>query len=225
MEAVYNDEYFLKHQKHSVQAAREIVPFVIDLIQPKSVVDVGCGTGAWLSVFSECGIDDILGIDGAYINRDLLVIEEHRFMTLDLSKSFRIDRSADLVISLEVAEHLPLESAEAFVGSLVRIAAIVLFSAAIPGQGGSNHLNEQWPDYWANLFDSHGYVVVDCLRERFWLNERIKFWFRQNMLLFVEREFLESHSYLLTSSQATGLLPLSLVHPELYLRKCRKSVD
>jgi 2-polyprenyl-3-methyl-5-hydroxy-6-metoxy-1,4-benzoquinol methylase len=61
---------------------------------------------------------------------------------LDLEKEF------DLVVSLEVAEHLPASAADQFVNTLVKHGKKILFSAAIPGQGGQDHLNEQWPDYW-----------------------------------------------------------------------------
>lgn len=222
MDHSYTGEYFQKLQEGSAQSAREIIPLLLAIIRPKSVIDVGCATGAWLSVFKEYGIEDIWGVDGHYITRDMLMIDEHRFLKLDLSKHFVLGRKADLVVSLEVAEHLPSESADTFIRSLVRIGPLILFSAAIPGQGGTDHLNEQWPDYWAALFKSHGYLVVDCLREKIWLNERIKFWFRQNILLYVERGYLESCPSLKMYYEAAARLPLSLVHPELYLRNSKR---
>jgi hypothetical protein len=91
---------------------------------------------------------------------------------------------------LEVAEHLPIQSAGGFVAELTALAPFILFSAAIPGQGGTNHLNEQWPEYWATRFAGHGYRVLDCIRPRIWEDDRIDFWYRQNIFLFVDSDQL-----------------------------------
>ena len=70
---------------------------------------------------------------------------------------------------LEVAEHIPPECADIFVESLTwGLAPVIMFSAAVPGQGGTLHLNEQWPAYWASKFAQHGYVLIDCLRPQLW---------------------------------------------------------
>lgn len=218
MNEPYTEEYYKKIQEGSLQAAREVVPLILSLIQPKSVLDVGCGTGAWLSVFREQGINDIWGIDGEEICSKELLFERERFTAVDLCKGFQIDQKVDLVVSLEVAEHIPLESAGIFIQSLVKMSPVVMFSAAIPGQGGLNHLNEQWPDYWATHFRSYGYLCLDCVRKKIWNNSKIKFWFRQNILLYVEQEYLKTHQTLATQYDADQVTPLALVHPELYLR-------
>jgi SAM-dependent methyltransferase len=124
-----------------------VVPTVLRLVQPEPVVDVGCGDGAWLSVFRELGVNHRFGLDGDYVDRRLLQIPQDQFSATDLSLPFRLPCTFDLAVSLEVAEHLPPQSAEDFVDSLTRLAPVVLFSAAIPLQGGTHHLNEQWPDY------------------------------------------------------------------------------
>lgn len=222
MGQAYTTEYFRRQQENSLLSAREIVPVLLELVHPNSVVDIGCGTGAWLSVFQEHGIKNVFGIDGPHIDRDMLTIDYNRFLNVDLSKAFDLGLKADLVTSLEVAEHLPPEAAETFIQCLVRIAPVVLFSAAIPGQGGMNHFNEQWPDYWAQLFKSNDYLVIDCLRGKIWRNKRIKFWFRQNILIFVAREFMESSASLTAYHEATERFPLSIVHPELLERNCAR---
>src|SRR5262245_20958009 len=166
----YTDEFFDQHQEGSRRSARIIVPLIMELIGPKSVVDVGCGLGTWLSVFRHHGVERILGIDGDYVNRQRLEIAQHEFFVRDLSSPTPIDRGFDLAVSLEVAEHLPERSADSFVDFLTSLAPVVLFSAAVPCQGGTNHLNEQWPDYWAARFESRGYRTCDYIRDRIWDN-------------------------------------------------------
>lgn len=96
------------------------------------------------------------------------------------------------MLCLETAEHLPPERADSFVEDLVKLAPVVVFSAAIPGQGGTDHLNEQWPEYWAQRFRKLSYVVVDTLRMRFWSNEAMSAMYAQNSILYVRKDVYDS---------------------------------
>lgn len=213
----YTDDFYKTREEGSRRSAKEIVPLVIKLIKPKCVIDVGCGTGTWLSVFREYGIEDIFGIDGDWVDKKMLQIPEERFLSFDLKKPFKINKKFDLVISLEVAEHLPQKSAKVFVDSLTRLGSVVLFSAAIPFQGGKDHLNNQWPEYWVKLFQEKDYVVLDPIRKEIWQNENVKFWYVQNILLFVRQDHLETQPLLKTELEHTNTSQLSLVHPKQYL--------
>lgn len=211
---LYDRHYFESERDNASVSSSQIVPIVFELVRPKSVVDVGCGTGAWLARFREFGAKEILGIDGSWVEKDMLLIPKSQFLELDLSQPIEIGRKFDLVVSLEVAEHLPNGSAEAFVTSLTSLGPVILFSAAIPQQGGTNHLNEQWPEYWSNLFRSKGYELVDCIRKRIWQDVRISYFYRQNIMMFIEREELNDFPALRIESKANS--PLNLVHPELW---------
>jgi hypothetical protein len=189
------------------------VPLVMSLLQPRSVCDVGCSQGAWLAVFKEHGVERVVGIDGDYVERDELKIGEHEFVAADLERGVPQVGRFDLAVSLEVAEHLAPEAAAPLVDGLVGLAPAVLFSAAIPGQGGRGHLNEQWPDYWGDLFAAHGYLPVDAVRDRVWLNPSVNVWYRQNTLLFAERSLIDSHEPLGEAHAHNVGRPLSVVHP------------
>lgn len=195
-----------------------MVPMVIDLVRPGSVVDVGCGTGGFLSVFGQHGIRDILGVDGDYLERSDLEIPAEAFLALDLTRPLHLDRIFDLVISLEVAEHLPPPSADLFVESLVRLGPVVLFSAAIPHQGGIHHLNEQWPDYWARRFANHGYVAFDCLREQIWNDQRVAWWYAQNTFLYLRKDMVGSYPAMFDARPIDSDDLRSLVHPQCLLQ-------
>ena len=143
----YNRGFYMGQSAGSLESARQIVPIVLHLIRPKKVVDVGCGLGTWLSVFAEAGITDYLGVDGSYVPADMLLIPRDRFLAHDLTQPLQLPDRYDLAVSLEVAEHLPASCAEAFVESLTNLAPVVFFSAAVPFQGGTTHVNEQWPEY------------------------------------------------------------------------------
>ena len=212
---IYDESFYDFIAQSSRKSAKEIVPLVLEFVRPQSVVDVGCGTGAWLSVFQEQGIEDILGIDGSYVDANSLLIPKESFQAHDLALPLEIQRKFDLVVSIEVAEHISSKNAKTFVDSLTRLGSIVMFSAAIPYQGGANHVNEQWQDYWRNLFNENGFEAVDFVRKRVWNNPRVDAWFAQNIILYVQKDYLEENSLLKEEWVKTNF-PLSIVHPKHY---------
>lgn len=218
---LYEPDFFDYLRDGSKQSAEVIVPLVLEWIQPDSVVDVGCGDGTWLSVFQAHGVKKILGIDGSYVSSEILQISDEHFMACDLSQPVLPGRTFDLAISLEVAEHLPEESAQQFVALLTQLSDVVLFSAAIPQQGGNHHINEQWPAYWISLFQAQGYKAVDALRERVWSNTNVQPWYAQNSFLFVKRDRLSNYPEL----PKNAAFPHSaIVHPDIYLHRCSPTV-
>jgi SAM-dependent methyltransferase len=214
----YDEDFFERQRDGARRSASEIVPHVARLLRPRRVIDVGCGVGTWLAVFRDHGIHDIQGVDGAYMAGRNLEFPAERFVTADLREPLRIDGRFDLALCLEVAEHLPEDCAQTLVDSLVRLAPLVLFSAAVPFQGGKLHLNEQWPDYWAERFATADYEAVDCFRDLVWHNDRVELWYAQNLLLFASRSHLE-HRPELRAHIVTDPVRLRRVHPRLYLYK------
>lgn len=221
----YTEEFFELVSEGSFKSAQVILPIVVDLIQPRSVIDVGCGQGTWLSILTQLGIQDILGLDGDYIDRNSLKIPENHFSSQDLNHPFQLNRSFDLVISLEVAEHLPEENSSSFVESLTRLGKVILFSAAIPLQGGIGHINEQWQDYWAEKFEQLGYETVDCIRNKVWDHPHVDFWSAQNTLLFVDQFAISNYPKLEAEYEKVQFYPLSIVHPKKYLEKHQENQE
>ena len=203
----YYNPKFYSELAFAQESAREILPLVLDAVKPASVVDIGCGTGNWLSVASELGVRDILGVDGSWVKAQLAIPAE-KFIPHDLSTPLKLDRRFDIALSLEVAEHLPASAARVFVRSLCDAADVVVFSAAIPGQGGRRHLNEQWPAYWADLFQELQYDCYDFLRPRIWNNLRVTWHYAQNSMIFVRAG--SRHPF------GEPVRPLPLVHPVLW---------
>src|SRR4051812_22331925 len=214
--APYNRDFFQGMRAGMHRSAETLVPLAMELVRPKSVIDVGCGHGVWLSVFAEHGVDDVFGVDGDYIDEAQLEIPADRFLAADLTAPLELGRRFDLAVSLEVGEHLPESAAATYVESLVALAPAVLFSAAIPRQGGRHHVNEQWPGYWADHFDGHRYRCIDCFRMRLWQLDGIQPWYAQNSLMFVSQELLEATEALKDEHDRNGGPPISLVHPTIW---------
>ncbi len=218
---IYTDEFY-EARIDSLISARVIVPLVLELIQPKSVIDVGCGTGEFLSVFREKGVSDILGIDGLWVNKEKLRIPKKAFQSANLEMPLKIDINFELAVCLEVAEHLPEKSAKSFIESLTNLSPVVLFSAAIPFQGGTHHVNEQWPEYWAKLFKQRRYLPIDPIRKKIWNNDKVCSWYAQNILLFAKKDYIEKNKILKKEFEQTEVPVLSMVHPDLYLNSIRQ---
>jgi SAM-dependent methyltransferase len=208
-------DYYEWMKVDSRRSAKAVVPFLMDLLAPRAVVDVGCGTGSWLKVFQEEGVGEVLGLDSEELVPPLLEIEADSFQTVDLHEGLQLGRKFDLALCLEVAHYLPAESGERLVEDLSALAPAVLFSSAIPGQGGEG-VNPQWPSYWAERFARSAYECIDCVRPRIWEARGIAVWYAQNTLLFADRVLLGERPALADELERARGRPLSMVHPRLH---------
>ncbi|MBY0358809.1 MAG: class I SAM-dependent methyltransferase [Candidatus Obscuribacterales bacterium] len=195
------------------------MPLIIDLLAPRSVVDFGCGSASWLSEFGLVGNAEVLGIDYDSVAYESLQIPSQYMLKADIGKPVKLERRFDLAMCVEVAEHLPVSSAPQLVENLINAAPVVLFSAAIPHQGGVHHINEQWTEYWAELFAAHDYVPVDAIRETIWNDDNVAYWYAQNLLLYVKRESLSVYPKLEEALKITNPKFLTRIHPRSYVQK------
>lgn len=206
---LYDPEFFAGQQSGSKRSAEAIVPILMDAINPRSVVDVGCGVGTWSGEFLSHGAS-VVALDGDYVPREDLRIPPHMFSAIDLNALPPASEIGefDLALCLEVAEHLRPESAEQLIRFLTDAAQCVLFSAAIPGQRGRGHINEQWQSYWVNLFEQRGYHCNDIVRPKVWNLPNVQPWYAQNVFLFTRHALAEA---------AQGM-PIDVVHPDIFHR-------
>jgi SAM-dependent methyltransferase len=219
----YNDNFHNVHFQNSIESAREFVPLFLSYFKPKTVLDIGCGIGTWLKIFEQYQCD-IFGIDGDYVNQKDLVIDKSKFKPLDLNLKYNLEKKFDLVISLEVAEHILPENAGLFIESMCHHGDVILFSAAIPGQEGTLHYNEQYNDYWIELFAQNGFKCIDFLRYKIWNNESISWWYRQNILVFIKESEINNSIYKLITDEKNQY-PYTYIHPSLFEYKNQKAIQ
>jgi SAM-dependent methyltransferase len=173
-----------------LRIVRSVVPF-------RHVVDFGCGIGAWMAAAQWLGAEDVVGIDGPWVgdildrgqikfNSERVAISRDQIITVDLAEQDAPDlaKRFDMAMSIEVAEHLSDDRANAFCEGLVSASDYVLFSAATPGQGGFRHINEQPLGYWLEKFWALRYVPLDFVRPAIADDHWMYFWLRQNVVMF-----------------------------------------
>ena len=194
--STYDAAFYESHRGASLLSAQSVVPIVMQLVRPESVLDIGCGIGLWLDVFRRAGVTRVLGMDGVYVDRRQLAIDPGSFSEVDLERSAEVPGEFDLAVSTEVAEHLSPKAGDALVAALTAAAPVVLFSAAVPGQGGDNHINEQWPSYWIERFAGRGYTMVDAIRPQIREDGRVAWYYRQNLMMFASAAALDAHPVL-----------------------------
>ncbi len=204
-------------EKINTATARSVLEEFLKYCQPDSVLDVGCGIGVWLSTARSLGINNVFGVDGPWLKKEMLRVEKECVQILDLEQSFSLKKRFDLVMSIEVAEHLTEIRAESFVQNLIDHGDVIIFSAAVPRQGGHNHLNEQWPEYWEEIFRKKDFICIDLFRPRIWNNKEVYLHIRQNVLLFISKKLLQSEQYKDLLNYRANLDQLSLIHPDSYM--------
>ncbi|MCD6013612.1 MAG: class SAM-dependent methyltransferase [Flavipsychrobacter sp.] len=168
-----------------------LVPIFYDMFKPASVCDVGCGVGAFLDVFKQLGVKKVLGYDGVWANRELIAthIADDEFQTIDFEKEMpKAPQKFDLVVNLEVAEHISHERSDNLIDFLVSLSDTIIFSAALPDQGGYEHINEQWEEYWEEKFNKRGYKKYDIIRHKICANKDIIWWYRQNTVVYSSKD-------------------------------------
>lgn len=215
----YNNIFFDDQQSQSYKSAQIILPFVNEWVKPNSVIDVGCGVGAWLSACKSLGIEELTGLDGNYVSQEQLLISKDQFIVTDLENKIVVNTTYDLAICLEVGEHLSNKRAESFIYDLCNLSDIILFSAAVPGQEGTLHINEQYPDYWIDLFSKNDFECFDCLRPLFWKNNEVQFWYKQNIMLFMSKKKINRFAFLKELQTFNGN---NITHPDLLNYKTAK---
>lgn len=214
----YDQSWHAKYAEMTAESARRVLSHVVELFEPSSLLEVGCGLGHWTKEAIEVGVKDVVGVDGPWTSISELVIPRERFVVDDFERPLDLGRRFDLALTLEVAEHVDHASTTTFVESLVRHSDLVVFGAAIPLQGGYKHVNEQWPSYWTERFMSQRYRAFDILRPLFWNDDAIHYWYRQNMIVFIKEE--RSDLVKIAADEMHSIVdkvsPMNLVHPKSY---------
>lgn len=207
---IYSTNFYDYIDAGSRASAKVIAGLLLGEMRIASLLDIGAGHGAWAREWMAAGVTDVLAVDGDYVRRDQLAIPAENFLAHDLTKSLDLGRRFDLVQSLEVAEHIPALQADLFVENLVRHGDVILFSAAVPHQGGEHHVNEQPPEYWRRKFAGQGFEAYDWLRPLLASAREVMPWYRFNSLIYANAAGVERLSAAIRAAKAPLDTPLAI---------------
>ncbi|MDQ8727663.1 methyltransferase domain-containing protein [Bradyrhizobium sp. LHD-71] len=219
MKQIYSEDFYNNRSSRTAHFADRIAGLLMDLLRPTSAVDLGCGVGSVLNQLHARGCSTILGVEGEWVDEKHLLIAPDQFQRADLTKPFTTDRTFDLGMSFEVAEHLDPQHADTFLDSLCKLSKQVVFSAAVEQQGGVHHVNEQWQSWWARKFEQRGYSAFDAVRPVIWTDTSIPSWYRQNTIVYLHRSIPVSDA--IARHRVQNLDFLDRIHPELFVQRAR----
>jgi SAM-dependent methyltransferase len=188
-EFIYDAEYFVRDIDGPARtSAPTVAASILGDLAPKTAIDVGCGTGALLAQLRSAGCD-VIGLEYAEPARVLCHSRGLDVRPFDLvSDSLADNRTYDVAISMEVAEHLPETVADRYVDLLAFLGKTIVFTAALPGQGGTGHINEQPHEYWIEKFEKRDRVLDWTLTSRWrevWKDSgAVQSWYYNNLMVF-----------------------------------------
>lgn len=145
-----------------------------------SVVDIGCGSGANLKWFHDKGLE-CLGIDGDIEAINKTEIKGLKAIKNDYTMQPAGIDSFDLALCTEFAEHIE-QKYESNWFKDIQMCGRVLFTHALPGQGGYHHVNCQSIDYWRERFIQYGFTIDDEFTKKHRSNKYL--WGRNTLTLF-----------------------------------------
>jgi SAM-dependent methyltransferase len=212
---VYSSSFYRRQRDGSRISAEVVLSLLFQHVKPRSVLDYGCGVGTWLAAAGQLGAERLVGYEGKWVTHEMLADRSIELHNIDLEREAAPQRRVDLAICLEVAEHVSDEAGRRLVSSLCKSSDLVLFGAAIPGQGGRHHVNEQWQSHWVDAFFSNSFNAYDVIRPAVWSDGRVELWYAQNALVYAKRDNAALHSAFAKFPVAIA----ALVHPRLLLKK------
>lgn len=215
---MYDKGYYEKHQDGSYQSASRILRFLNTLIRFETVIDFGCGMGTWGVAAKELGARRYIGIDQHEYDISYMQIDPSEYWEKNLQLPIHVEHFYDLAICVEVAEHIPEDYANTLIDNICLGSETILFSAALPYQGGTGHVNEQPCSYWVNKFLIKGYKPIDCIRPIFWNDAQVEVWYRNNCMLYVTEKASERIKVHLPAIS----FPSDIVHPQMLTRILHK---
>lgn len=187
--SIYDKGFFEFNQKEGLSMAEWFIPLLIKQFNPTSLADVGCGTGHYLKVAKNMGIKEIFGIEGSDSAFEQMLVGKEYVRQGDLRDKIGGLKKYDLVISIEVAEHIDEEYVDNYLFNLSSLSNRILMTAAPPGQGGTAHVNEKPHSWWIEKFKNIQYEFdkqsTDLFRKG--VAQAIGFktdWFEPNIMVF-----------------------------------------
>lgn len=185
LDRVYDASFYEETRERKLESFRRVAAILARHLAFDTVLDIGCGTGLLIAELKKIG-KDVLGceISEAAISgapRDVTVFQA------DAARPIRVNRRFDLVVCIEVAEHIQRRHSRRLVENCTSLGGQICFTAAPAGQGGVGHINLRPHSFWIELFARRGFVLqaglADRMREQM-RAEGVLRWIPDNLMVF-----------------------------------------
>lgn len=192
-DVVYGSDYYIdRDREEAVKDAEQFAEVVLDIYDPTSILELGCGTGTLLYPYLERGIH-VHGVDLSETAKEESALPDSAFEIHDLTQPYTPNQEYDIVICVEVLEHIPPKAADTIVESISSAGDTAIVTAAPPGQGGTHHVNEQPSGYWIEKFEQHGMEYISCQSTR--IKNTLELseisWVQKNLLVFENQHLVD----------------------------------
>lgn len=208
---MYSREYYSNHDQGSYDSAITILSRLSAYVNPQSVIDIGCGSGTWCKAAMNVWGIVALGIDQHSYEDCNMHIPESQYLQNDIRSRVH-GYHADLVICVEVIEHIDEEYEDTVLDNICAMSNTILFSGALPFQGGTGHVNEKPYSYWVEKFNRRGFYLDERIRHDIWDDARVAIWYRNNIMLLHKN----------TNKNRMMHQHLDIIHPHMLERILRK---
>jgi SAM-dependent methyltransferase len=177
MTAIHQHGYWLDGADLPHRHDEGLEPALVEFCRGLSVVDFGCGLGTYVAAMRLAGID-ARGYDG---NPHTAELTGGSCGVLDLTERHWLGRAFDVVVCLEVLEHIPGAMESLALDNLDRhCGRWLVLSWAAPDQGGHGHVNERPADYVAEAMLGRGFEREKKHRDRL-RAAAFRGWHRRNL--------------------------------------------
>lgn len=208
---MYSKDYYSIHDENSYKSATVILNQLSNYISPSSIIDWGCGSGTWCKAAIEIWNVSIIGIDQHDFDGYQMYISQSNYRKEDIRKEIWVNK-VELAICVEVIEHIDEYYEDAVIDNICSCSDTILFSGALPFQGGTGHINEKPYSYWVKKFRERGYNLDDRIRRDIWDNSDVEIWYRNNIMLLKKVKTIKIQEQ----------YPLDIIHPDMLYRILKK---
>lgn len=174
-------------EKRKANAHKVLKPVFNILGVPASLLDIGGGAGSWCATAKDLGVQRVCLVDACPPNQVIPELSHDEQVQANLEAGIPNMGRFDLAICIEVIEHLTDDAANRLIGQMASCTNFVLFSAAIPGQGGIGHISERFHDYWHAKFSLFQFETYDVVRPMLISSSDIASIHRQNLFLYAKK--------------------------------------
>ena len=183
----YDKNFYEKHECYYKKAVTNFTNYMLENFEFDSICDIGCGTGEFLSQLQ--GTKDVLGIDFSVGASECLVLDRAKYLDADVTKPLNLNRTFDVVVSLEVFEHIFKELEDVYLDNIDSLSPkYLILSCAVPRQWGRHHVNPREPEYVIETLLKRGYEVDVERTEKFKCIKKLAAFYRKNTHVFHKKQ-------------------------------------